>query len=286
MKQFLGKQVHLPFVGPVTLWLIMFVGGPLVLIVYFSVLTPGPLGTILRTPTLENYLFLLRGAVGRVLLRTLLFASGTNMICLLIGYPLAYWIVKYGGRWKTTLLLLIVIPSWTAYLIRIYSIKSILGYNGFLNQALLSLGLISSPLELLYSVPAVMSGLVYTWLPFMVLPIYAALDGLDPSLLEAAEDLGASPLQRFSTVTLPLTKGGIIAGTILVFIPALGDWIVPLLLGGGKVLMAGSYVQMYFVGAANIPRGSSLATALTAVVLLMLYLGIKFGGEEALERII
>ncbi len=139
---------------------------------------------------------------------------------------------------------------------------------------------------MLYNSTAVMVGLVYSWLPFMVLPIYAALDGLDPSLLEAAVDLGATPLRRFFTVTLPLTKGGIFAGTILVFIPSLGEWLVPLLLGGAKVMMAGNLVEHHFIKVGNIPMGSSIAAALTAIVLLIIYLSIKAGGEEALERII
>ncbi len=281
----LSKQAHLPYVGPISLWIILFVFAPLGVIIYFSFLTLGPLGQIIPTFTLENYQFVLKPAYWEIFLRTFLFAFMTNIICLLIGYPLAYWIVRYGGRWKVALIFLVIIPSWTCYLIRLYALKTLTGTAGLINSSLLGLGLISSPLQVLYTPFAVMLGLVYGWLPFMVLPIYASVEGLDPSLLEASEDLGANPFSRFFTVTLPLTKGGIYAGTILVFIPTLGEWLVPLLLGGAKVMMAGNLVTYYFIELGNIPTGSSIAAALTAIVVLMIYLAFKVGGEEALERV-
>ena len=284
--RFLTKQAHLPYVGPISLWIIVFVFAPLGVILYFSLLTTGPYGQIVHTFTLENYLALVKVGFAKVFLRTILFAFGANMVCLLIGYPIAYFIVRYGGRWKTLLVFLVILPSWTCYLIRLFALKTLTDSSGLINSALLSLGLISSPLGILYTPYAVMLGLIYTWIPFMVLPIYAALEGLDPSLLEAAVDLGATPLRRFFTVTLPLTKGGIFAGTILVFIPSLGEWLVPLLLGGAKNMMAGNLVSIYFIKAGNIPAGCSIATALTALVILIIYLCMKLGGEEALERIV
>ena len=285
--KFLSEQVHLPYVGPVSFWFIVFVIAPLGVILYFSFLTTGPYGgEILPIFTLEHYPALWRGAYGIILLRTLLLAFLTNIVCLLIGYPVAYFIVRRGGRWKTVLLFLVIIPSWTNLLIRLYALRTIAGHTGIINNTLLSLGLISSPLEILFTPSAVMFGLVYTWLPFMVLPVYASLEGLDPSLLEASVDLGASPLRRFFTVTLPLTKGGIFAGTILVFIPSLGTWLVPLLLGGSKIMMAGNLVQLYFMMVGNIPAGCSIAIVLITVVLLIIYLSIKLGGEETLERIL
>jgi spermidine/putrescine transport system permease protein len=155
-----------------------------------------------------------------------------------------------------------------------------------LNSFLLSIKLISAPLEILFTPTAVLIGLVYTWLPFMILPLYASLEGLNPRLLEAAEDLGATPFQTFIKVTLPLTKGGLIAGSILVFIPSLGDWLVPHFLGGGKVMMAGSLVAYHFMEVGNIPVGSSLAVSLSTIVILALYVLIKVGGKGALERIV
>ncbi len=286
LKELFSRQAYLPYVGPTSVWIVLFVIAPLGFIFYFSFLSVGPSGQITYAFTLKNYLALFRGLYGMIFLRTLLFASVTNMICLLIGYPLAYLIVQHRGKSKILLLFLVIMPSWTLYLIRLYALKTLVGSTGLINSALLNLGLISSPLEILYTPSAVVIGLIYTWLPFMVLPIYASLEGLDPSLLEAAEDLGATPLRRFFTVTLPLTKGGIFAGTILTFIPALGDWLSPLLLGGAKVMMAGSLVEHYFIKVGNIPAGSSIASALAAVVLLIIYLSMKLGGEEALERII
>lgn len=285
-RKFFAAQAHIPYVGPISLWITIFVIAPLVVILYFSFLKIVPSGKIVHTFTLGNYRGLLEPKYLQIFLRTLIYAFGTNMVCLLIGYPLAYWIVKYGGRWKTFLVFLVILPSWTCYLIRLYALKALIGRAGLINNTLLNLDLISYPLNILYTPYAVVLGLIYTWIPFMVLPIYASLEGLDPALLEAAVDLGATPLQRFFTVTLPLTKGGIIAGTILVFIPSLGEWLVPLLLGGAKVMMAGNLVALHFIKAGNIPAGSSIATALTAIVILIIYLSIKLGGEEALERII
>jgi len=286
MKKFLAKHVHLPTVGPVSIWTIIFVIAPLGFMLYFSLLTAGDFGRILPIFTLENYQALARPGVVEVFSRTLLFSFITNTLCLLVGYPLAYSIVMYGGRWRIHLLFLVILPSWTSYLVRLYAIRTLLGRNGLINSALLSLGLISSPLEVLFNPFAVVLSLVYGWLPLMVLPIYASLVGLDPALLEASADLGATPFKRFFTVTLPLTKGGIVAGTILVLVPSTGDWLAPLLMGGAGTLMAGNLIQLHFLQAARIPAGSAIAMALTAIVIVILYLCIKVGGKDTLERIV
>jgi len=183
IRKYLAKQAHLPSVGPISIWFIVFVIAPVGVIIYFSFLTTGPYGgEILPIFTLEHYSALWRGAYGIILLRTLLLALATNILCLLIGYPMAYFIARRGGRWKTLLLFLVVIPSWTGYLIRLYALRTIAGYTGLINSALLSLGLISSPLEILFNPYAVMFGLVYVWLPFMVLPVYASVVGLNSAL--------------------------------------------------------------------------------------------------------
>ncbi|MBA7680216.1 Spermidine/putrescine transport system permease protein PotB [subsurface metagenome] len=286
VKKFLAAQVHLPYVGPISIWIILFVFAPLIVVLYFSFLSVGPALQIIKSFTLEHYKAIFKTEYGLIFLRTILYAFETNVISLLLGYPMAYWIAKYGGRWKTVLIFFVILPSWTCYLIRLYALKSIIGRAGLINSLLLSLNIISSPLDILYTPFAVVIGLVYTWIPFMILPVYASIEGLNPSILEASLDLGATPFKRFLTVTLPLTKGGVIAGTILVFIPSLGEWLVPMLLGGAKVMMAGNLVSLYFVTAGNIPAGCSIAAALTAIVVLMIYLFIKFGGEEALERIV
>lgn len=284
--EFLTKQSQLPYVGPLLLWIILFVFAPMGVIVYFSFVRTGVLGEIIHEFTLENYRVLFETGHGVIVGRSLLFAFGTNVICLLIGYPLAYWIARSGGKFKLVLLGLVIVPSWTCYLLRLYGLRLLAGDPGIINNVLLNLGLISSPMRMLFTPFAVVLGLIHIWLPFMVLPVYASLEGLDSSLLEAAVDLGATPFKRFFTVTLPLTKGGIFAGTILVFIPAFGDWLSPLVLGGNKVLMAGSLVQHYFIVVGNFSAGSSIATALTAVVVLIMYLSIKLGGQEAIEKIV
>lgn len=284
--KFLTKQPQLPYVGPLLLWIILFVFAPMGVIVYFSFVRTGVLAEIIHEFTLENYRVLFETGHGVIVGRSLLFAFATNVICLLIGYPLAYWIARSGGKFKLVLLGLVIIPSWTCYLLRLYGLRLLAGDPGIINNALLNLGLISSPMKILFTPFAVVLGLIHIWLPFMVLPVYASLEGLDSSLLEAAVDLGATPFKRFFTVILPLTKGGIFAGTILTFIPAFGDWLSPLVLGGNKVLMAGSLVQHYFIVVGNFSAGSSIATALTAVVVLIIYLSIKLGGQEAIEKIV
>ncbi|NLA27283.1 MAG: ABC transporter permease [Firmicutes bacterium] len=281
----LSRQAHIPYVGPIALWIVFFVVVPLIIILYFSFLQTGLLGQIVHSFTFKNYINAFRGEHGLILLYSFAFALVANLACLLLGYPLAYWITTRSNRWKSLLLFLIVIPSWTNYLIRLYGLRTLLSHTGIVSRVLQSLSLISSPLDVLYTPTAVMIGLVYTWLPYMVLPIYASLDGLDPSLLEAADDLGASPIRKFLTVTLPLTKGGVFAGTILVFIPALGDWLVPFILGGAKVMMAGSLVEHYFISVGNIPAGSSIATLISALVLFVVWISLRLGGREVLERI-
>lgn len=290
-KKFLSGKVNLsilPTLGPISLWIIFFVFAPVGVIVYFSFLTTSPSGDIVSAFSLENYwfLFLGGGKYGQAILRSIFYAFITNMACLGIGYPTAYWIARYGGRLKSLLLFLIIVPSWSCYVVRIYALKQLVGYPGILNDFALNFGLISSPINILYTPTAVVIGLIYIWLPFMVLPIYASLEGIDPRLLEASLDLGATPTRQFLTVTLPLSKGGIFGGTILTFIPALGDWLVPLLIGGNKVWMAGNLVEHYFVVRGNLALGSSMAVILTATVVLMIYMCIKLGGEEAVERIV
>jgi len=235
---------------------------------------------------LDNFRAILGGGYGTVFLQSLYLAFQTNFLCILFGYPIAYYIAVYGGRWKTLLLFLVIVPSWASYLIRLYALKTIVGSKGLINTVLLSLNIISAPLEILYTPFAVMMGLVYAWLPYMILPIYAAIEGLDPSVLEAATDLGATPVRRFFRVTLPLTKGGLLAGSILVFIPTVGEWLVPQLFGGSKVMMAGSLVALKFTAVGNIPEGSSLSIMLAATLILILYLTIKWGGREAIERML
>jgi spermidine/putrescine transport system permease protein len=285
------KKRHFPlelpfFLGPITLIVVVFVFAPLAIILTFGFLKSGLYGDIIYSFTLDNYRNILAGSYGEVFIKSFYLAVQTTFFCIILGYPLAYYIARFGGRYKVLLLALIVIPSWTAYLIRIYALKTIVGNSGIINSMLMDMGLISTPVKMLYTQPAVAFGLIYTWLPFMILPLYAALEGLNPSVLEAALDLGANPVRRFFRVTLPMTRGGVLAGSILVLIPTLGDWLVPHLLGGAKVMMIGNMVAEEFIVAGNIPVGSSLAIMLAAILTLILYLLIKWGGKDAMEKIV
>lgn len=205
--------------------------------------------------------------------RSLWMAVVTTVACLLVSYPVAYWIaVLAPARHKNLLLGLVVVPFWTSFLIRTYAWMLILRTEGLINTVLGSLGLISAPLELLYHEPAVLLGLVYGELPFMILPLYASLEKLDLSMIEAAQDLGASPVSSFFRVTVPMTMPGILAGVVLVFIPSLGQFVVSDLLGGAKSVLVGNLIQNQFSVARNKPFGSAIAFELTAVVLVLLLL--------------
>jgi spermidine/putrescine transport system permease protein len=274
------------YLTPIIFIVVVLVFAPLLIIFFFSFLKSGPYGEIIYSFSLENYKAIFVGGYGMVFLRSIYLAFQTNIFCILIGYPIAYYIAIYGEKWKAILIFLVIVPSWSSYLIRLYALKTIVGSKGIINEMLLGMGIISEPLRMLYTPFAVMTGLVYAWIPFMILPIYASIEGLDRSVLEAATDLGATPVRRFFRVTLPLTKGGIIAGSILVFIPTVGEWLVPHVLGGSKIMMAGSLVAQKFTEAGNIPGGSSLSVMLAAILILILFLTIKYGGRDAMERVI
>lgn len=274
------------YLSPIITIVVVFVFAPLTIILFYSFLKSGLYGEIIYAFSLDNFRAILGGGYGKVFLQSIYLAFQTNFFCILIGYPIAYYIATYGGRWKPLLLFLVIVPSWASYLIRLYALKTIIGSKGLVNTVLMNLDIISAPLEILYTSFAVMMGLVYAWLPYMILPIYAAIEGLDLSVLEAATDLGATPVRRFFRVTLPLTKGGLLAGSILVFIPTVGEWLVPQLFGGSKIMMAGSLVALKFTSVGNIPEGASLAIMLAATLILILYLTIKWGGREAIERML
>lgn len=214
--------------------------------------------------------------------RSLVMAVMTTVLCLLIGYPMSYYIsLKVKPTFKNLMLTLVVIPFWTSFLIRTYAWIIILRSEGLVNQALLALGIIQTPIEtLLYSEFAVMIGLIYGELPFMILPLYASIEKLDLSLLEAAGDLGANPFWTFWKVTVPLTMPGIVAGIVLVFIPTIGQFIVPDLLGGAKSILVGNLVQNQFVIARDKPFGSAVCFILTAFVLVMLFVYARYSTKK------
>ena len=230
----------------------------------------------------ENFEFLMMDDLYyKAYLSSLKIAAISTFFTLLIGYPIAYAMTRASEEWRPTLLMLIILPFWTSFLIRVYALIGILGQEGFLNQALMFLGMTSEPLIILNTPIAVYIGIVYTYLPFMVLPIYSALEKLDDSLLEAAEDLGCSRLKAFWLVTFPLSRGGIIAGCFLVFIPTLGEFVIPSLLGGSNTLMIGKVLWDEFFSNRDWP----LASAVAVILLLLLIIPIiLFQRNEQKQR--
>ena len=205
-------------------------------------------------------------------LSSLKIAVISTILTLMVGYPIAYGMTRAPDEWRPTLMMLIILPFWTSFLIRVYSWKAILSNEGLLNQLLMNLGIIQEPLVILNTNLAVYIGIVYTYLPFMVLPIYSALERLDESLLEAAEDLGCSRLKAFWLVTMPLSKQGIIAGSFLVFIPAMGEFVIPALLGGSKTLMIGKVLWEEFFSNRDWPVASAVAVILLLLLIIPIVL--------------
>jgi putrescine transport system permease protein len=212
--------------------------------------------------TLANYRYLLTDDVyGVAYLYSLRTAFFSTLICLLLGYPMAYAIARTHRTLQGILLLVIILPFWTSFLLRVYALENIIRDNGILNTVLLHLGLISHPLRIMRTSLAVYLGIIYSYLPFMVLPLFATLEKLDPALLEAAADLGSPPWRAFLDVTLPLSLPGVIAGSMLVFIPAVGEFVIPSLLGGPNTLMIGRVLWDEFFGNHDWPVASAVAIA-------------------------
>jgi spermidine/putrescine transport system permease protein len=262
--------------GPGAFWLFAFFLVPILIMLVYSVMPRGIYGGVEPGFTLEHYRRFFDPLYLEILQRTFVWSVACTVICLVLGYPVAYVIAR-GGRWKNLLLFLVVLPFWTSFLVRTFAMIFLMRDTGLINNWLLKLGLIEEPLNILYTPFAVMSGLVYGFLPFMILPIYASLEKLDHSLLEAAEVLGARPGARFRRVTLPLSMPGVVAGCLLVFIPALGSFLTSDLLGGAKQLMIGNLVQNQFSAARNWPFGSAASFIVMALVLVsvMVYLKVR-----------
>jgi spermidine/putrescine transport system permease protein len=274
-----GAQV-LALLGPGGLWLVAFFVIPILIMLGYSFMPRGIYGGVERGFTFEHYGRFFDPLYLEVLRRTFLWALACTLICLGLGYPVAYAISR-SGRWSHLLLFLVVLPFWTSFLVRTFALIFLLRDTGLINQGLLALGLIREPVPLLYTPFAVVVGLVYGFMPFMILPIYASLEKLDPALLEAAEMLGARPRARFWQVTLPLSMPGVVAGCLLVFIPALGSFLTPDLLGGAKEMMIGNLVQNQFSAARNWPFGSAASFIVMALVLVALWIYLRIQGRPA-----
>lgn len=221
----------------------------------------------------ENFAWLTQDDLyWKAYLSSLKIALISTTLTLLVGYPMAYAMARAPEEWRATLMMLVILPFWTSFLIRVYAWMGILSNEGFLNQFLLWTGVISEPLTILNTNTAVYIGIVYTYLPFMILPIYAALERLDESLIEAAEDLGCSRLSAFWLVTIPLSKNGIIAGCFLVFIPVLGEFVIPSLLGGSDTLMIGKVLWEEFFSNRDWPVASAVAVVLLLLLIIPIVL--------------
>lgn len=274
-------------IGPSSAVLLFLVAVPTLIILYHSFLTRDATGAILPIFTLENYADLWDPRFFWVLIRSLSLALGTTALCFLLGLPLAYWIAMYGGRWKNALILLIILPSWTSYLVRVYAWVFLLRDNGLILHSLETVGMLGPDhtVKLLFDWPAVLIVMVYSYLDFMIIPLYAALNRLDRPTLEAASDLGAKPLRRMWSVTLPMIRGGILAGSVLVFVPSIGEFLVPGLMGGNKVNMAGNLLDWAFLQTDNWPLGAAMAMVLTVIILTMIFLYLRSAGKQGtLER--
>ena len=252
-------------------WWAVLLALPVALILVYSFIQRGTYGGVVWTFTLENYSRAFDGLYLDVLVSSLQIAALTTVLALLLGYPAAMFIAtRRSARVRTALLVLCVLPFWTSLLIRTYAWIVLLNENGLVNQALVATGVTGAPMKLLYNEFAIVVGLLYGYLPLMILPLYAAIERIDPALREASADLGAGAVRRFLTVTLPLTRAGVAAGCIFVFVPSLGNFIVPDLLGGGTSSMVGNLIQNEFLRTRDWPFGATIALAVIFVMLLVI----------------
>jgi spermidine/putrescine transport system permease protein len=284
-RRILGLFARRPALGawgllfPGGVWLLVFFALPMLLMLGTSLMPRGTYGGVEPGLTLEHYRRFFDPVYLLVLWRTVLWAAITTVICLLVGYPMA-WAIAASRKRRALLLFLVVLPFWTSFLVRTFAMIFLLRDTGLINSVLLGLGVIAQPVALLYTPFAVLTGLVYGFLPLMVLPIYASLEKLDPAMLEAAEILGARPVARFIRVALPLSLPGVIAGILLVFVPSMGSFLTADLLGGAKQVMIGNLVQNQFTSARNWPFGAAASFAVMAVVLVAVWLSLRIRDRE------
>jgi spermidine/putrescine transport system permease protein len=271
--------------APVTLWLGLFFLVPLLLILAYSFGTSGVYGGITLGFNPGNYLKVFEPLYLEIIVRTLIIALINTLLCLALGYPLAYFIAFKGGTWKNALILMVMIPFWTSLLLRAYAWVVILNGNGMANRTLQFLGITDEPLTLIFTPQAVLMGMVYSYLPFMILPLYATLEKFDVRLKEAAQDLGASRWHTFWRVTFPLSMPGVIAGSILVFIPSAGEFVIPDLLGGSRTMMTGNLIRTQFGQARDWAFGSALSVMLAVLLLGAIMFYVRKVGTEKLEGV-
>lgn len=249
-------------------WTVLFFLAPLALLFLYSFGSVNLLTyQVYFGWTFSNYTGIFQKLYLDPILRSFALSAGATIACMLVGFPVAYTIARAKGRRQAVLLLMVMIPFWTSFVVRTYGIYNVIADNGPLYHLLHALGLVHSYIHLLFTPIGVGIGIVYTYLPLMILPLYVSLERIDPAVLEAASDLGAKPWRVLRRVTIPLAVPGIIAGTILVAIPATGEYVIPQILGGGTTLMFGNVVSDQFLTLGNFPFGAAMAIALTLVLL-------------------
>lgn len=259
------------FMSPLLLWLLLFVIVPTVMIVIYSFASKTALGEIRYDFTWKNYISAFNPVWLKIFLMSIWYAFLTTVICMVVGFPVAYFIGRSPPSVRNLLLTLVMIPFWTSFLIRTYAWISLLSRDGLINSLLVSAHIVPEPLIMMYTPFAVVLGLVYNFLPFMILPIYTSVERLDNAMVEAAYDLGAGPVRAFSQVIIPLTRPGIAAGALLVFVPAIAMFAITTLMGGGKVPTIGEVIQKQFTTARNPPFGAALGTILLLIFILSLW---------------
>ncbi len=257
-------------IGINAVWLLIFALIPALMVLVISFLTLDTVDFFRFDLTLSNYRELFASVNTRVFITSVYYSSGTALGCFVLGYPFAWFLSRSRKKHQSVLLMLLIVPFWTSSLIRTYALVILMKANGLINAVLLGLGLIQEPLSILYSDIAVFTGLIYSLLPFMILPVYGVLEKMDTALIEAARDLGASSFHTFFRVVLPLSMPGILAGVIMVFLPAMGLFYIPDLLGGAKTMMAGNFIRNQFLTAGNWPFGSAASIFLMGIMALMM----------------
>jgi len=282
-------------ISPGALWILIFFNLPLLIMLFISFVERGRAGGIKLPPvyTVENYRQLFNACVSQfsgancnpflyigIFGHSLRIGIVVTLWCILLGYPLAYFMAKQKPIWRDALMVMVIIPFWTNFLVRTYALKSVLATEGLLNTFLMNLHLVNQPLDLLFNEFAVVLGLIYGYLPFAILPMYTSVEKFDYTLMEAAADLGASPRQAFLRVMLPMTMPGVIAALVLVFVPVVGAFITPDIMGGGKVEMIGTLINRQFGVARNWPFGSAMSMVLMLVVLIGVIAYFRSGGED------
>ena len=265
---------------PLSFWMLAFVAIPLLYVIFISFMQRAGDGSILYSPSIESYTRMKNPLYLKVFLDSISLAFVTTSITLILGYPFAYCVAKISSRFRVFILILIIIPFWTNSLIRTYGWMILLQTDGLINHILLTLGVIKEPFKMLYTYGAVLIGMVYALFPFMVLPLYNSIEKLDKSYLEASKDLGASKWTAFYTVTLPLTLPGVVAGCILVFIPSIGLFFIPDLMGGSKVMLIGNLIRNQFLQSRDWPFGGALSIVMISISLILIGVYIKIVGKK------